>query len=97
MPTTSRAFHHLPCLTPTYPRISFKSGLSTANELAIMPLAMAPESPQIPAMQPSFPANFKQAASMIGGILTDVTSTTFSDKIMITITQDGRLAHWVLL
>jgi proteasome assembly chaperone 3 len=48
-------------------------------------------------MQPSFPANTKQAASMINGILTDVTSTTFSDKIMITITQDGRLAHWVLL
>ncbi|KAL2039122.1 hypothetical protein N7G274_008171 [Stereocaulon virgatum] len=60
-----------------------------------MPLSIAPGSPHIPVMQPSFPAKTKQAASMINGILTDVTSTTFSDKIMITITQDGRLAHWI--
>lgn len=58
---------------------------------------MAPDSAQIPTMQPSYPAITKQAAGMIDGILTDVTTTTFSDKIMITIIQDGRLAQWVLL
>ncbi|KAL2055182.1 hypothetical protein ABVK25_004520 [Lepraria finkii] len=46
-------------------------------------------------MQPSYPAITKQAAGMIDGILTDVTTTTFSDKIMITITQDERLAQWI--
>ncbi|KAL8682861.1 MAG: hypothetical protein Q9186_001107 [Xanthomendoza sp. 1 TL-2023] len=37
----------------------------------------------------------KQAAGYIDGVLTDVMSTSFSDKIMITITQNGRLAQWI--
>ncbi|KAI4271751.1 MAG: hypothetical protein LQ337_005778 [Flavoplaca oasis] len=43
----------------------------------------------------SYPATTKQAAGYIHGILTDVMSTSFSDKIMITITQKGRLAQWI--
>lgn len=45
----------------------------------------------------SYPATTKQAAGHIDGILTDVTCTSFSDKILITITQAGRLAQWVTL
>ncbi|KAL8635959.1 MAG: hypothetical protein Q9228_006597 [Teloschistes exilis] len=43
----------------------------------------------------SYPATTKQAAGHIDGILTDVTSTCFSDKILVTITQSGRLAQWI--
>jgi hypothetical protein len=42
-----------------------------------------------------YPAQTKQAAAEINGRKTDATSMLFSDKIMITITQDGRLAQWV--
>jgi proteasome assembly chaperone 3 len=42
-----------------------------------------------------YPAQTRQAAAEISGIKTDVTFVSFSDKIMITITQDGRLAQWV--
>lgn len=42
-----------------------------------------------------FPAPSKQAAGDINGVKTDVTCISFSDKIMITITQHGRLAQWV--
>lgn len=61
-----------------------------------MPLPMEPSIPaptNIPST--SYPATTKQAAGYIHGILTDVMSTSFSDKIMITITQKGRLAQWV--
>lgn len=42
-----------------------------------------------------FPAPTRQAAAVINGIKTDVMSISFADKIMITVTQDGRLAQWV--
>merc|ERR1712098_291820 len=42
-----------------------------------------------------FPAPSKQAAGEINGTKTDVSSISFSDKIMITVTQNGRLAQWV--
>jgi proteasome assembly chaperone 3 len=42
-----------------------------------------------------FPAPSKQTAGEINGIKTDVTCLSFSDKIMITVTQQGRLAQWV--
>ena len=44
-----------------------------------------------------FPAPTKQAAREINGIKTDVMSISFADKIMITVTQNGRLAQWVSL
>lgn len=61
-----------------------------------MPLQMAPDSLQIPIMPSFYPATTKQAAGVVDGTPTDVTSTYFSDRIMITITQAGRLAQWVL-
>lgn len=42
-----------------------------------------------------FPAPSKQAAGEINGTKTDVTCISFADKIMITVTQNGRLAQWV--
>ncbi|CAF9906142.1 hypothetical protein IMSHALPRED_004099 [Imshaugia aleurites] len=60
-----------------------------------MPLPMAPDSPHIASISTSYPAITKQAASVIDGIHTDATSTAFLDKIMITITQGGRLAQWI--
>lgn len=60
-----------------------------------MPLPMAPDSPQVLSISPSYPAITKQAAGTVNGIQTNITSTAFSDKIMITITQGGRLAQWI--
>ncbi|KAJ4378816.1 hypothetical protein N0V86_005689 [Didymella sp. IMI 355093] len=42
-----------------------------------------------------FPARSKTASLSIAGKETTATSMSFSDKILITVTQDGRLAHWV--
>lgn len=42
-----------------------------------------------------YPAQTKQAAGQVDGIPTDVMVITFSDKIMVTVTQAGRLAQWV--
>lgn len=42
-----------------------------------------------------YPAQTRQAAAEINGVVTDVMSIGFTDKIMITITQNGRLAQWV--
>lgn len=42
-----------------------------------------------------FPAATKQVAGMIDGVDTDVTCINFNDKILVTISQNGRLGHWV--
>lgn len=42
-----------------------------------------------------FPAQTKQAAGTINGVLTEVLSMGFSDRILVTVSQQGRLAHWV--
>lgn len=42
-----------------------------------------------------FPAPTKQVAGEVNGVKTDVMSISFADKIMITITQNGKLAQWV--
>jgi proteasome assembly chaperone 3 len=44
-----------------------------------------------------FPAASKQVAGIVEGVLTDVMVMNFSDKIMLTISQEGRLSHWVCL
>lgn len=43
----------------------------------------------------SFPARTRQASGFINDVHTEMISVTFSDKILFTISQDGRLAHWV--
>lgn len=42
-----------------------------------------------------FPATTKQAAGNVNGIQTEVVYIEFADKILVTISQKGRLAHWV--
>lgn len=42
-----------------------------------------------------YPAQTKQAAAEIHGILTEVMAIFFSDRLMISISQEGRLAQWV--
>lgn len=50
---------------------------------------------QSAAMQTPYPAKTKQAAGLVSGVPTDVMFMSFADKIMVTITQEGRLAQWV--
>ncbi|KAI9368248.1 hypothetical protein BJX61DRAFT_233133 [Aspergillus egyptiacus] len=42
-----------------------------------------------------FPATTKQVSGNVNGVQTDVTTIKFSDKILITISQKGRLGHWL--
>ena len=42
-----------------------------------------------------FPASTRQISGTVGGILTDVMSILFSDRILVTVIQNGRLAQWV--
>ncbi|KAF1989181.1 hypothetical protein K402DRAFT_411223 [Aulographum hederae CBS 113979] len=42
-----------------------------------------------------YPALTRSASGKVSGIQTDVTSIAFADKILITISQGGRLAQWV--
>jgi proteasome assembly chaperone 3 len=45
--------------------------------------------------QEAFPAPSRLATGLVNGVETEVSSVSFSDKIMVTISQDGRLAQWV--
>lgn len=62
-----------------------------------MPLPMPTSTPPTPNVSSTYPAITKQTAGNVDGTPTDITSTKFSDKIMVTITQGGRLAQWVHL
>lgn len=42
-----------------------------------------------------YPARTQTASLVINGIQTVATAVDFTDKIVVTITQQGRLAHWV--
>jgi len=42
-----------------------------------------------------FPAASKHASALVNSIHTEASSTYFSDKILITISQAGRLSQWV--
>ncbi|KAK0752171.1 hypothetical protein B0T18DRAFT_363150 [Schizothecium vesticola] len=42
-----------------------------------------------------FPAPSRREVGLVDGIETEVTKTSFSDKIMITLSQGGRLAQWI--
>ncbi|KAF2238319.1 hypothetical protein EV356DRAFT_507420 [Viridothelium virens] len=46
-------------------------------------------------MTEPFPARTKTAAGEINGIHTEIISVAFADKILITVSQGGRLAHWM--
>ena len=42
-----------------------------------------------------YPVHSKQMAGLVDGLNTEVMVLPFSDKIMITISQEGKLAQWV--
>ncbi|MCJ1312024.1 hypothetical protein MMC25_005698 [Agyrium rufum] len=42
-----------------------------------------------------YPAAFNQVSGTVHDVATDVSITQFSDKILVTVTQDGCLAHWL--
>ncbi|KAJ5368219.1 uncharacterized protein N7496_007979 [Penicillium cataractarum] len=42
-----------------------------------------------------FPAGTKQVAGIVEGVQTDVMVMNFNDKIMLAISQEGRLSHWL--
>ena len=60
-----------------------------------MTVPIATESSQASSTQAIYPAITKQSSGTVEGVLTDVTSIIFSDKIMVTVSQNGRLAQWV--
>ena len=42
-----------------------------------------------------FPAPSLSAMGKVGGVDTDASAILFSDRILLTLSQDGRLSHWV--
>ena len=49
----------------------------------------------VTAEQAAFPAKSQSHTATIQGVQTDATCISFSDKICITISQAGRINHWV--
>jgi hypothetical protein len=49
-----------------------------------------------PSTETPYPAQTKQASTQINDVLTEVMRIYFSDRIMISISQEGRLAQWVI-
>ncbi|TGO74932.1 hypothetical protein BELL_0246g00010 [Botrytis elliptica] len=59
-------------------------------------LTTPPNFPSISEILPSpFPARSKTASAKVNGIDTNVSCLYFADKILITITQGGRLGQWM--
>lgn len=42
-----------------------------------------------------YPAKSQTTSGVVGGIATEVSSTSYSDRILVTISQEGRLSQWV--
>jgi hypothetical protein len=55
------------------------------------------EVPKVEATEQRYPAAGRRALGTVNGVETEVTSTVFSDKVIITLSQEGRLSHWVFL
>lgn len=45
----------------------------------------------------AYPAKTQTAAGVVNGIATEVSSASFSDRILVTISQEGRLSQWVCI
>ncbi len=43
----------------------------------------------------AFPARTQTASGAVGGVATTATSVGFADKVLVTLSQDGRLSQWV--
>ena len=50
---------------------------------------------QTAAVPDTFPADIREADGVVGGVATHVSSVAFSDHVVVTVSQDGRLAQWV--
>lgn len=50
---------------------------------------------QIDAVSASFPAHTRSTSASVGSIPTTVTRISFADKILFTVSQAGRLNHWL--
>ncbi|KAI1080644.1 hypothetical protein F5B20DRAFT_570141 [Whalleya microplaca] len=46
-------------------------------------------------LEESFPAQSKSAIGPIDGIATEASALFFSDKILVTLSQEGRLSQWI--
>lgn len=42
-----------------------------------------------------FPVRSREVSGSVGTVPTDVTLLDFADKILLTVTQEGRLSQWV--
>ncbi|KAH6654969.1 hypothetical protein BKA67DRAFT_656939 [Truncatella angustata] len=42
-----------------------------------------------------FPASTRHAVGLVDGVETQASSTFFSDRIMVTLSQEGRLSQWI--
>lgn len=102
---------HLTCRTKDFPYVQYSTARlrycgcpeldplpQSISSTTIMPLAM-PEThsgvSQNGVSLQEYPARTKQAAATVNGQLTDVMVISFSDKIMVTISQEGKLSQWV--
>lgn len=47
------------------------------------------------AREEAFPAQTRRETGTVNGVPTEATSMYFSDKIVVTISQEGRLSQWV--
>lgn len=43
----------------------------------------------------TYPAKSQTASGVVNGVATEVTSASYSDRILVTISQHGRLSQWV--
>jgi len=70
--------------------------MNTTNILQQISNSISEIPSAVPAVESLYPALFRQASSTINGIPTEVQLMSFTDRILITISQNGRLAQWVL-
>jgi proteasome assembly chaperone 3 len=42
-----------------------------------------------------FPAGSREVSGLVNGVATEISSTSFADKILVTISQEGRLSQWI--
>lgn len=50
---------------------------------------------KVHAVSAPFPVRTQNASGEVAGVHTEVTAMYFADKIVLTLAQNGKLAHWV--
>ncbi|KAI8943507.1 hypothetical protein NX059_001508 [Plenodomus lindquistii] len=84
--------------TSIYTDTSAHQYINIANDMATATAALATPT-HVPAnytvTRAAYPARTRTASATIQGMDTTVTSVDFADKLLVTVTQNGRLAHWV--